>query len=70
MQINERIVADLTILDVSGELTSGDGAQRLQNKIESLIFQKRTHVILNLAEVPYIDSGAPLANVLCIATMV
>jgi anti-sigma B factor antagonist len=57
MQINERIVADLTILDLSGKLTSGDGAQRLQDKIESLIFQQRTHVIVNLAQVPYIDSG-------------
>jgi anti-sigma B factor antagonist len=64
MQIEERIVADLTILDLSGKLTSGEGAQRLHDKIESLIFQKRTHVIVNLAGVPYIDSSG-LGQLVC-----
>jgi anti-sigma B factor antagonist len=57
MQINERIVADITILDLDGKLTGGDSAQRLHDKIESLIFQQRTSVIVNLAQVSYIDSG-------------
>lgn len=57
MQINERTLAGLTILDLSGKLTIGDGALLLNDKSESLIFQKRTQVILNLAAVSYIDSG-------------
>jgi anti-sigma B factor antagonist len=57
MQINERTLAGLTVLDLSGKLTIADGAQLLKDKSESLIFQKRTQVIVNLAAVPYIDSG-------------
>jgi anti-sigma B factor antagonist len=57
MQINERTLAGLTILDLSGKLTIGEGALLLNDKCESLIFQKRTQVILNLAAVSYIDSG-------------
>ena len=57
MQINERTLAGLTILDLSGKLTIGDGAQLLKDKSESLVFQKRNQVIVNLADVPYIDSG-------------
>ncbi len=57
MQINERSLVGLTILDLSGKLTIADGAQLLKDKSESLIFQKRTQVIVNLAAVPYIDSG-------------
>jgi anti-sigma B factor antagonist len=57
MQINERTLAGLTILDLSGRLTIGDGAQLLHDKGASLIFQQRTQVIVNLADVPYIDSG-------------
>ena len=57
MQINERTLAGLTVLDLSGKLTIADGAQLLKDKSESLIFQKRAQVILNLAAVPYIDSG-------------
>jgi anti-sigma B factor antagonist len=57
MQIHERTLDGLTILDLSGKLTIGDGAQLLNDKSESLVFQKRTQVIVNLAGVPYIDSG-------------
>lgn len=57
MKITERTVGALTILDLSGKLTIGDGAQLLKDKSESLVFQGRNQVIVNLAEVPYIDSG-------------
>jgi anti-sigma B factor antagonist len=57
MEITERRLADLTILDLSGKLTVGADTQLLNDKSESLVFQKRTQVILNLAAVPYIDSG-------------
>lgn len=57
MEISERTVGGLTILDLKGKLTIADGAQVLKDKSESLVFQGRNHVILNLGEVPYIDSG-------------
>ena len=57
MEISERIVGAITVLDLTGKLVSGDGAQLLKDKTESVIFQGRKQIIVNLAGVPYIDSG-------------
>jgi anti-sigma B factor antagonist len=69
MEINERTVGALTILDLSGRLTIGDGAQLLKDKTESLVFQRRTQIIVNLAAVPYIDSGGLGQLVACYTTL-
>jgi anti-sigma B factor antagonist len=68
MEIRERAVGALTILDLSGKLTIGDGAQLLKDKTESLVFQRRTQIIVNLAAVPYIDSGGLGQLVACYTT--
>jgi len=57
MQIEERIVNDVTILDLKGKITLGEGDEILKDKINSLILQNRKQILLNLAEVPYIDSA-------------
>ena len=57
MEIIERTVDGITILDLSGKLTIGEGAQLLKDKSEELVFQGCNRVIVNLAAVPYIDSG-------------
>jgi anti-sigma B factor antagonist len=57
MQINERTVNDIKILDLDGRLTMDDGAELLRDKVKSIVFQGNTKVILNLARVPYMDSG-------------
>ena len=57
VKIEERTTGDVTVLDVSGRFTVDQGAQQLKDKINSLISQQRTRIILNMAEVPYIDSG-------------
>ena len=57
MQMKERYVGNVTILDLAGTITIDDDAIRLKDKINSLLLQQRTSVILNLAEVSYIDSG-------------
>jgi anti-sigma B factor antagonist len=68
MEITERIVDTITILDVSGKLTIGNGAQLLKDKSESLLFQGRNRVIVNLADVAYIDSGGLGQLVACYTT--
>jgi anti-sigma B factor antagonist len=70
MDISERTVGGLTILDLSGKLTIGDGAQLLKDKTESLVFQHRNQIIVNLAAVPYIDSGGLGQLVACYTTLV
>jgi anti-sigma B factor antagonist len=69
MEITERTVDAITILDLSGKLTIGEGAQLLKDKSESLVFQGRNRVIVNLAAVPYIDSGGLGQLVACYTTL-
>ena len=57
MHMTERIVGGVTILDLRGSITIDRDAGSLKDKINSLIQQARTSVVLNLAEVSYIDSG-------------
>ena len=57
MVIEERVVNDVTILDLKGKITLGDGDEALKDKINSLVLQNRRRILLNLAEVPYIDSA-------------
>jgi anti-sigma B factor antagonist len=57
IKIEERIIGHVTVLDLVGRLTIDEAAGRLKDKINSLISQQRTHIIANLAKVPYIDSG-------------
>jgi anti-sigma B factor antagonist len=57
MQIEERVVDNVTVLDLKGKLTLGDGDELLKDKINSLIQQDRKNILLNLEAVPYIDSA-------------
>jgi anti-sigma B factor antagonist len=57
MTITERKVGDVTILDVEGKILLGEGDVQLKRKIDELIDRKETKLLLNLANVPYMDSG-------------
>jgi anti-anti-sigma factor len=56
LYINERRVADVTILDLKGRLRVGGNAIALHRSIRSLILEKKTLILLNLADVTFIDS--------------
>jgi len=57
MQIEERAVGDVVVLDLKGRITLGEGDQLLKDKVNSLVNQGRKRMVLNLAGVPYIDSA-------------
>ena len=57
MQIEERTVGDVMVLDVKGRITLGEGDEILKDKVNSLLNQGQKKIVLNLAEVPYIDSA-------------
>ena len=57
MQIDERIVDNVTVLDLKGKITLGEGDEILKDKINSLLMQDKKRLLLNLAGVPYIDSA-------------
>jgi anti-sigma B factor antagonist len=57
MQISERAVGDVVILDVNGRITLGDGDEILKDKVNSLVSTSKKKIVLNLADVPYVDSA-------------
>jgi anti-sigma B factor antagonist len=57
MHIEERSAGDVTVLDLKGKMTLGEGDELLKDKINSLVQQGRRKVVLNLEGVPYIDSA-------------
>ena len=56
MKIEERVVGGVTVIDLSGRMTRNEGHGLLKDKINSLVHQGRTSLLLNLAQVPYMDS--------------
>jgi len=57
MTITERKSGDVTVLDVEGKILLGEGDVQLKRKIDELIERNETKLLLNLANVPYMDSG-------------
>lgn len=57
MTINERKSGDVTVLDVEGKILLGEGDVQLKRKIDELIERNESKLVLNLANVPYMDSG-------------
>ena len=47
----------VTVVDMSGRITLGDGSALLRKTLQELLGQKRTNILLNLADVDYIDSS-------------
>ena len=57
MEIVERTVQDVTVLDLKGKMTLGEGDELLKDKINSLLAAGKKKLLLNLESVPYIDSA-------------
>jgi anti-sigma B factor antagonist len=57
MQIEERTVSDVMILDLKGKITLGGGDEILKDKVNSLVNQGHKKILLNFADVPYVDSA-------------
>ena len=49
--------AGVSILDISGRIVLGDGAKDLSLKIAELLREGHNKILLNLAEVTYVDSS-------------
>lgn len=57
MVIEERVIGDVTVLDLKGKMTLGEGDELLKDKINSMVHQGQKKLLLNLEGVPYIDSA-------------
>ncbi len=56
MKLSRREKDGVIIIDLKGKILIGDGIDTLRNEINSLVENKELKVLLNFAEVPYLDS--------------
>jgi anti-sigma B factor antagonist len=69
MEISERNDGKVTVLSLAGKVTLGEGDVLLKDKLHSLLNQGRKDVLLNLAQVSYVDSAGLGAIVGAYTTM-
>jgi anti-sigma B factor antagonist len=57
MTIDERRVGNVVILDLHGRILSGKGEQALREAVGRLADSRTANVLINFADVPYVDSS-------------
>lgn len=57
MQITERIVGEIAIVEVVGDIVANSGDALLKDKLASLRLQGYIRVVVDLGKVPYMDSA-------------
>ena len=57
LTITSREVDGVTVLDLSGRITLGEGSVQLRDAIRDLISKGTKNILLNLGDVNYIDSS-------------
>jgi anti-sigma B factor antagonist len=57
INISERQAGDVTVLDLNGKVTIGEGSVALRNAIRRLLGEGKNKILLNLGGVGYIDSS-------------
>ena len=57
VKLTTRQVGDVTVVDAVGRITLGDGASSFRDTIRDLAGKGHKKLLLNLAEVSYIDSS-------------
>ncbi|GAC1402183.1 MAG: STAS domain-containing protein [Pyrinomonadaceae bacterium] len=55
--INERQAGDVTVLDLDGKITIGEGSVALRSAIRKLADEGKKKILLNLGKVSYVDSS-------------
>ena len=57
MDIKERVVGGVSVLDLSGKIVLGEGDGQVRDRIKDLLADGQKKILLNLGEVNYIDSA-------------
>ena len=68
MKIVERQVGDVKVLDLHGKIVIGEGDDALRDAVTKLVDGGATQLLLNLADVPYVDSAGLGEIVRCYTT--
>jgi anti-sigma B factor antagonist len=57
IQLTTRQLGDVNVIEVVGRITIGEGSSVLRDTVHDMVARKQTKILLNLGEVPYIDSS-------------
>ncbi len=57
LSIKDRTIGEVTILDLSGKITIGEGSVQLREAVRRLLDDGKKKILLNLGEVAYVDSS-------------
>jgi len=57
VKLTTRQVGDVTVIDVAGRITLGEGSSALREALRDLVGKNQRRILLNLGEVTYIDSS-------------
>ena len=57
VKLTTRQVGDVTVMDVAGRITLGEGSSVLRDALRDLVSKNQKKIMLNLGEVSYIDSS-------------
>ena len=57
LNLKERQAGDVTILDLSGKITIGEGSVQLREAVRKLLDEGKKKILLNLGDVSYVDSS-------------
>jgi anti-sigma B factor antagonist len=57
MKVSTRQVDGITVVDLSGRITLGEGSTMLRDTVKDLIAKGNKQILLNLGDVTYIDSS-------------
>jgi len=57
VKLSTRQVGDVTVIDVAGRITLGEGSSTLRDALRELVKGNHKDILLNLKDVSYIDSS-------------
>ena len=57
VKLTTRQVGDVTVIDVAGRITLGEGSSALREALRDLVSKNQKKILLNLGDVTYIDSS-------------
>jgi anti-sigma B factor antagonist len=57
MKASARQVDDITVIDLAGQIKLGEGSSALRDIVKDLLAKGQKNILLNLADISYIDSS-------------
>ncbi len=57
VKLSTRQVGDVSVMDVSGRITLGEGSSTMRDALRDMVAKGQKKILLNLGDVSYIDSS-------------